>query len=293
LLLGLSETNTIGYYILLFIHLGTREVHVAGFTPHPDQQWMIQIARHVTVADWGFLAPRQYLIHDRDGKCCPAFQHLIDDAAVQRIVLPPQSPNLNAYAERWVRSVKDEVLSRLILFGEPSLRHTLSQYTIVSYEESGMPVDFLTEAERERWQRLPDTIPQDDLLVFFLLSDDDRRETQRQRAPQNRLSYALQLCILRYLDFVPDDLQAPSHEAVTFVAEQLEMDRVCSPSRHRRAPVRRRQSQSQPGEMAGPDWLEIDEPALATHAASQALSRLGGVFPAGAAASHGRGRGAF
>jgi hypothetical protein len=118
------------YYILLFIHLGTREVHVAGFTPHPDQQWMIQIARHVTVADWGFLAPRQYLIHDRDGKCCPAFQHLIDDAAVQRIVLPPQSPNLNAYAERWVRSVKDEVLSRLILFGEPSLRHTLSQYTI-------------------------------------------------------------------------------------------------------------------------------------------------------------------
>jgi len=50
-----------------------------------------------------------------------------------------------------------------------------------------MPVDFLTEAERERWQRLPDAIPQDDLLVFFLLSDDDRRETQRQRVPQNRL----------------------------------------------------------------------------------------------------------
>ena len=154
----------------------------------------------------------------------PGLQHHIDDAAVQCIVLPLQSPNLNAYAERWVRSVKDEVLSRLILFGEPSLRHALSQYIIVSYEESGMPVDFLTEAERERWQRLPDTIPQDDLLVFFLLSDDDRRETQRQRAPQNRLGYALQLCILRYLGFVPDDLQAPPHEVVTFVAEQLEMD---------------------------------------------------------------------
>ncbi len=67
-----------------------------------------------------------------------------------------------------------------------------------------MPVDFLTEAERERWQRLPDTMPQDDLFVFFLLSDDDRRETQRQRDPQNRLGYALQLCILRYLGFVPD-----------------------------------------------------------------------------------------
>ena len=50
-----------------------------------------------------------------------------------------------------------------------------------------MSTSFLTAAERERWQRLPDTIPQDDLLVFFLLSDDDRRETQRQRVPQNRL----------------------------------------------------------------------------------------------------------
>src|SRR5882672_10395472 len=87
-----------------------------------------------------------------------------------------------------------------------------------------MPVDFLTEAERERWQRLPDSMPQDDLLVFFLLSDEDRQETQRQRDPQNRLGYALQLCILRYLGFVPDDLQAPPHEVVTFVAEQLEMD---------------------------------------------------------------------
>ena len=87
-----------------------------------------------------------------------------------------------------------------------------------------MPVDFLTEAERERWQCLPDTMPQDDLFVFFLLSDDDRRETQRQRDPQNRLGYALQLCILRYLGFVPDDLQAIPHEVVAFVAEQLEID---------------------------------------------------------------------
>ena len=53
---------------------------------------------------WGFLAPGQYLIHDRDGKYCPAFQHIIDAAGVKRVPLPPRSPNLNAYAERWVRS---------------------------------------------------------------------------------------------------------------------------------------------------------------------------------------------
>ena len=84
-----------------------------------------------------------------------------------------------------------------------------------------MPVDFLTDAERERWQSLPDTVPQDDLYVFFLLTDDDKREAQRQREPHNRLGYALQLCILRYLGFVPDDLQETPHEVVTFVAEQL------------------------------------------------------------------------
>ncbi len=123
------------YYIRFFIRLGTREVHVAGFIPHPDQQWMIHIARNVTMPDWGFLAPGQYLIHDRDGKCCPAFQHLIDGAGVQRLVVPPQSPKLNASAERWVRSIKDEALSRLILFGEPSLRHALSQSTIHYHTE--------------------------------------------------------------------------------------------------------------------------------------------------------------
>ena len=49
------------------------------------------------------------------------------DAGVERIVLPPRSPNLNAYAERWVRSVKDEALARMILFGEGSLRHVLNE----------------------------------------------------------------------------------------------------------------------------------------------------------------------
>jgi len=56
--------------------------------------------------EWGCLSPGQYLIHDRDDKFCPAFQRLIDEAGVKRVSLPPRSPNLNAYAERWVRSVK-------------------------------------------------------------------------------------------------------------------------------------------------------------------------------------------
>lgn len=62
-----------------------------------------------------------------------------------------------------------------------------------------MSTSFLTAAERNRWQRFPETIPQDDLAVYFLLSEDDQREVNRQREPFNRLGYALQLCTLRYL----------------------------------------------------------------------------------------------
>jgi putative transposase len=127
-----AEVWTLGglvtYYVLFFIHLGSRKVHVAGVTPHPETRWMVQMARNVTMEQWGFLAPGRYLIQDRDGKYCPAFQHIIDAAGVMRVPLPPRSPNLNAYAERWVRSVKEEWLSRLILYGEASLRHALTQY---------------------------------------------------------------------------------------------------------------------------------------------------------------------
>ena len=84
-----------------------------------------------------------------------------------------------------------------------------------------MATSFLTAAERDRWQRFPAAIPQDDLAVYFLLSEDDQREVNRQREPFNRLGYALQLCTLRYLGFVPTDFTATPEVAVTFVADQL------------------------------------------------------------------------
>jgi transposase InsO family protein len=127
-----AEVWTLGglvtYYVLFFMHLGSREIHSAGVTPHPNEPWMVQMARNVTTEEWGFLFPGQSLIHDRDGKYCPAFQEIIDAAGVTRVPLPPRSPNLNAYAERWVRSVKEECLSRLLLFGEGALRHALNEY---------------------------------------------------------------------------------------------------------------------------------------------------------------------
>jgi transposase InsO family protein len=134
-----AEVWTLGglvtYYVLFFMHLGSRKGHMAGVTPHPNAAWMRQIARNMTMEEWGFLSPGHSLIHDWDGKYCPAFQQLIDAAGVTRVPLPPRSPNLNAYAERWVRSVKEECLSRLILFGEKALWHALTEYSTHYHHE--------------------------------------------------------------------------------------------------------------------------------------------------------------
>jgi transposase InsO family protein len=123
-----TQGGLVTYYVLFFIHLATRRVHLAGVTPHPDERWMTQVARNVTMADVGFLSASQYLIHDRDTKFCPAFQRTIEAVGVKTVKLPAKSPNLNAFAERWVLSVKNECLSKLILFGEAALRRCLTSY---------------------------------------------------------------------------------------------------------------------------------------------------------------------
>jgi putative transposase len=127
-----TEVWTLGglmtFYVLFFIELESRRVHIAGVTLHPNAPWMTQVARNVTMDEWGFLKPGQYLIHDRDAKFCATFQQIIDDAGVTRVPLPLRSPYLNAFAERFVRSVKEEALSRFILFGENALHHILKEY---------------------------------------------------------------------------------------------------------------------------------------------------------------------
>ena len=123
-----TNSGLVTYYVLFFIHLATRWVHIAGVTPYPDEHWMTQIARNVTMADVGFLSTGHYLIHDRDGKFCPAFRDTVEAVGVKTVKLPARSPNLNSFAERWVRSVKDECLSKLILFGEAALRRSLVSY---------------------------------------------------------------------------------------------------------------------------------------------------------------------
>jgi hypothetical protein len=124
----LTLRGLVTYYVLFFIHLESRRVYIAGITVHPNEPWMKQIARNVTMDDCGALRDCRYLLHDRDTKFTRSFRAIIGSGRVEPLALPAHSPNLNAYAERWVRSVKEECLSKVILFGERSLRRALSNY---------------------------------------------------------------------------------------------------------------------------------------------------------------------
>jgi hypothetical protein len=124
----LTLRGLVTYYVLFFIHLESRRVDIGGITVHPDERWMQQIARNVTMEGCGALRGCRYLLHDRDTKYTHSFRAIIRSGDIEPLVLPARSPNLNAYSERWVRSVKEECLSKVILFGERSLRRAVSEY---------------------------------------------------------------------------------------------------------------------------------------------------------------------
>jgi putative transposase len=124
----LTLHGLVTYYVLFFIHLASRRVEVAGITANPTEEWMKQMARNVTMEGCGALGDCRYLLHDRDTKYTASFLAIIKSGHVKTLRLPGRSPNLNAFSERWIRSVKEECLSKVILFGENSLRRTMREY---------------------------------------------------------------------------------------------------------------------------------------------------------------------
>jgi transposase InsO family protein len=121
--------------VFFVIELATRRIEIAGITSNPNDAWMMQIGRNLTDPVDGFLAKKEFLILDRDSKFSLAFRDLLKHAGVEVVRLPYRSPNLNAYSERFVRSIKDECLSRMIFFGERSLRKAAREYTAHYHKE--------------------------------------------------------------------------------------------------------------------------------------------------------------
>ena len=116
------------YLVFFVIELQTRRVTIAGIHPQPGGAWMEQMARNLTDPVDGFLRTARKLIHDRDPLYTRVFGEILTSGGVRPIRLPPKSPNLNAYAERFVRSIKEECLHRLVPLGEGHLRVLVREY---------------------------------------------------------------------------------------------------------------------------------------------------------------------
>jgi transposase InsO family protein len=130
-----SRAGLARYYVLFFIKLANRRVHVAGITEYPHGEWMKQVGRNVTDAVDGFLLNIRYLILDRDKIHTEAFRDLLKNAGVKPVRLPARSPNLNAYAERFVRTIKEGCLDRMIFFGEDSLHTAINEFMAYYHHE--------------------------------------------------------------------------------------------------------------------------------------------------------------
>jgi len=115
-------------YVLFFIDVGTRRVHLAGCTAHPTAAWVTQQARQLAWTLQGADAPPRFLIHDRDAKFPPTFDTVFAAEGIEVARTPYRAPTANAYAERWVGSVRAECLDQLLIVNEAHLRYVLAGY---------------------------------------------------------------------------------------------------------------------------------------------------------------------
>jgi putative transposase len=116
------------FVILFFIELSTRKVEIGGIASSVNGLWMGQIGRNLTDSVDGLLKGKRYLIHDRDPLFTAEFLNILAETGVASVRIPPRSPNLNAHAERFVRSIKESCLERMILFGEASVRKATAEF---------------------------------------------------------------------------------------------------------------------------------------------------------------------
>ena len=123
-----TRVGLVRYLVFFVIDLSTRRVEIAGIAPVPNGLWMRQVGRNLIDNVSGFLKGKHFLIHDRDPLYTRDFRELLNHAGVASVRLPSKSPNLNAYAERFVLSIKSECLDRIVPLGEWHLRRAVGSY---------------------------------------------------------------------------------------------------------------------------------------------------------------------
>jgi hypothetical protein len=115
------------FYVLFFIELESRPVHLAGRTTNPSGAWVTQQARNLSFT--GVFERMRFLVHDRDSKFATAFDDVFRSERIKAIHTPIRAPQANAYAERFVRTVRAECLDRLLIIGRRHVEHVLRVYT--------------------------------------------------------------------------------------------------------------------------------------------------------------------
>jgi hypothetical protein len=115
-------------YVLFFIELATRRVHLAGVTAHPNGGWVTQQARNLLLVLGEQGQQVRFLVHDRDAKFCRGFDAVFSSEGGEVLLTPVQAPTANAYAERWVRTVRAECLDWLLIVGRGHLEQVLRIY---------------------------------------------------------------------------------------------------------------------------------------------------------------------
>jgi transposase InsO family protein len=141
------------HFTLFVIDVATRRVHVAGTTANPTSAWMEQMARNLTDCEEGFLTGRRFLIVDRDAIFSPGFKSIVRDSGVEILLTAYQAPNMNAYAERFVRSIKSECLDQMIFMGRESLVRAIAEYAAHHHDErshQGIGNVLINEAAAQR-----------------------------------------------------------------------------------------------------------------------------------------------
>jgi transposase InsO family protein len=131
----LTWRGLVRHVVFFVMTLKTRTVKIAGITSQPDEPWMVQMTRNLTDPQDGFLRDVHHLILDRDPLYTATFRRILQDSGVTLVRLPARSPNLNAFAERFVGSVRAECLARMVPLGEAHLRAALRAFVDHYHEE--------------------------------------------------------------------------------------------------------------------------------------------------------------